>query len=124
MKVLIVDDDPSALQAFAEVVKSYGGNPIQSTSARDAIDALTKFHPDVVVSDIAMPFENGYALIRKIRALPPDQGGQVPAIALTAYAAQHDIAHAIADGFQEHIAKPVGNEDFARVIARLAKPMG
>ena len=121
LKVLIVDDEPGSLEVFAEIVKSYGGTPAQCSSVRDAMITFAKFQPNVVISDIAMPLEDGYTLIRKLRALPPERGGRVPAMALTAYAAQHDIAHAVAAGFQEHMAKPVDSEEFGRAIARLAK---
>ena len=67
-----------------------------------------------------MPQEDGYSFIRKIRALSPEQGGNVPAMALTAYVAHHDITRAIAAGFQEHMAKPLNHKAFVRAIARLA----
>ncbi len=121
LRILIVDDEPGSLEAFAAIIKSFGGKPIQCSSVHDAMTAFGRFRPDVVVSDIAMPFEDGYGLIRQIRALPIEKGGLVPAIALTAYAAHHDIELAVAAGFQEHMAKPVDSEKFARVIARLAK---
>jgi CheY-like chemotaxis protein len=77
-------------------------------------------HPlDVIVSDIGMPEEDGYELMRKVRALPPDQGGLVPAIALTGYAARKDREHALAAGYQLHLAKPVEPEDLVAAIASL-----
>ncbi len=121
LQVLIVDDEPGSLEVFAEIVKSFGGKPLQCSSVRDAMTLFEKFRPDVVVSDIAMPLEDGYALIRKIRALPSEKGGRVPAIALTAYAAHHDIERVVAAGFQEHMSKPVDSEKFGCAIARLAK---
>ena len=121
VKVLIVDDDPGSLDAFAEIVKAFGGIPTLSSSVREAMVSFEKVRPDIVVSDIAMPLEDGYALIARIRSLPPDKGGKAPALALTAYAAQHDIARVVTAGFQEHMAKPVDSEEFGRAIERLAK---
>lgn len=121
VRVLVVDDEPSSLESLVEIVRSFGGEPIQSSSAHDAMIAFERFRPDVVVSDIAMPLEDGYSLLQKLRALPPEQGGRVPAMALSAYAAQHDVARAIAAGFQEHMAKPFDSEEFGRAIARLVK---
>ena len=121
LKVLIVDDEPGSLEVFTEIVKSYGGMPTQCSSVRDAISAVQILQPNVIVSDIAMPLEDGYALIRKLRKLPPELGGRIPAMALTAYATQHDIEQAVAAGFQEHLSKPVDSEEFGRAIARLAK---
>jgi CheY-like chemotaxis protein len=80
--------------------------------------------PDLLVSDIAMPGEDGYSLIRKVRALNAEQGGQIPALALTAYARAEDRTRAIAAGFQLHIAKPVNPEELAAVVANLAGRTG
>ena len=121
LKVLIVDDEPDSLEAFAEIVNSFGGEPIKASSVHDAMIAFEKLRPDVVVSDIAMPAEDGYAFIRKLRALPTELGGRVPAMALTAYAAHHDVARALAAGFQEHMSKPFDSDEFGRAIARMAK---
>ena len=78
LRVLIVDDEPGSLEVFAEIVKSFGGTPTQCSSVRDAMSAFENVRPDVVVSDIAMPLEDGYALIAKIRSLPPEQGRTRP----------------------------------------------
>ncbi|HTL12729.1 MAG TPA: PAS domain S-box protein, partial [Bdellovibrionota bacterium] len=120
VKVLIVDDEPGSLEAFSEMVKAFGGQVVSCSSSKDALAALEAQHPQVLVSDIAMPGEDGYALIRKIRALSAEHGGLVPALALTAYAGQNDVERAITAGFQEHLAKPVDGKEFARSIARLA----
>ena len=75
--------------------------------------------PDVLVSDIGMPRMDGYALVRRIRALPPAQGGQTPAVALTAYARPEDAQRAFAAGFQMHVAKPIEPAHLASVVANL-----
>jgi len=120
LKILIVEDEPASLGAFAEIVKSFGGSPTQCSSVREAMAVFEALRPDVVVSDIGMPVEDGFVLIRKIRALTPEQGGHVPALALTAFAAKQDVTRATEAGFQEHMAKPFDNEGFGRAIARLA----
>ena len=91
-----------------------------AASARDALVALRAGGVDVLVSDIAMPDEDGYQLIRKLRALPADEGGLMPAIALTAYARDEDRQRSLSAGFQNHIAKPVDPCELADAIARVA----
>jgi CheY-like chemotaxis protein len=93
---------------------------IAVSSAPEALVVLQKFQPDVLVSDIGMPQEDGYSLIRKIRALPGEQGGRTPAVALTAYARAEDRTKALNAGFQLHVAKPVNPTELAAVVANLA----
>jgi CheY-like chemotaxis protein len=78
--------------------------------------------PDVIVSDIGMPLEDGFSLVRRLRARPARSGGDVPAVALTAYASASDRDAALAAGFQAHVAKPFEPEDVARLIHDLARP--
>ena len=89
-------------------------------SAQEALAALPSLQPDVLVSDIAMPERDGYDLIKEVRRLPRDQGGEIPAIALTAYARGEDCARALACGFQLHLAKPVEPAELVAAVARLA----
>jgi CheY-like chemotaxis protein len=89
------------------------------STASEAIATLTQYQPDVLLSDIGMPDVDGYMLMRQIRALPPEQGGMIPAIALTAYAAEIDRNQAIAAGFHTHIAKPIAPEALIQAIAQL-----
>ena len=89
-------------------------------SAREAIEIFPRFKPDVLVSDIAMPDEDGYALIKKIRSFGKKHGGQVPAVAMTAYAGAEDIERALSAGFQVHLAKPFDADHFAEVIAKVS----
>ena len=121
IRVLILDDQQNTLEVFAEIVKNFGGEPATFGTAQDALIGFEKFRPHVIASDIAMPLEDGYSFIEKIRALPPEQGGQVPAIALTAYAAHHDIVRSLAAGYQEHMSKPLDDQEFGDTIARLAR---
>jgi CheY-like chemotaxis protein len=84
------------------------------------VQLLAEETPDVLVSDIGMPKEDGYSLIRRLRALPPGQGGQVPAVALTAYARTEDRARVLQAGYQAHVIKPVEPAELLTAIAALA----
>ncbi|HEY9650550.1 MAG TPA: response regulator, partial [Coleofasciculaceae cyanobacterium] len=83
------------------------------------LEKLVQLQPDILLSDIGMPNMDGYMLLRQIRQLPPNKGGQIPAIALTAYAGEIDYKQAMAAGFQKHIPKPVDPADLAIAIAKL-----
>ena len=120
LKVLLVEDEKAAREAFTEMLTSFGAVVKAATSAREALEAFQQFKPDVLVSDISMPDEDGYSLIRKIRALRPARGGNIPAIAVTAHAGSEDIQRALSAGFQSHVAKPVDSVHLANVIARVA----
>ncbi|MBW4668277.1 MAG: response regulator [Cyanomargarita calcarea GSE-NOS-MK-12-04C] len=121
LRVLVVDDNPDSLELLVMVLESYGAITTAVDSVASALEILPSFKPDALVSDIGMPNEDGYTLIRKIRALPPEQGGKIPAIALTAYAAERDRNEAISAGFQKHISKPVNPEELAKAIAELLR---
>ena len=88
------------------------------------MDCFRRRLADVLVTDIAMPDEDGYALIRAVRALPPEAGGSVPAVAVTAYARDEDRARSLAAGFQAHLAKPVESHELIGALARWAPPIG
>ncbi|MEO5969555.1 MAG: ATP-binding protein, partial [Bdellovibrionia bacterium] len=120
LRVLIVDDQASSRDSFKESLHSLGAEIQTAESAQAALKLLERFRPHVLVSDIAMPEEDGYSLIGKIRALSPEQGGNIPAVALTAYASPEDIQQAISAGFQAHLSKPVNGYYLAEVIAKLA----
>jgi two-component system CheB/CheR fusion protein len=122
LRVLIVDDEESTRDAFALLLKSFGADARAAGSASEALVMFREFKPQVLVSDIGMPGEDGYSLIRKIRALGSKAGGDVPAIALTAYASSADVERAYSAGFQGHLAKPVESNDLRRMIAELATP--
>ncbi|MGE5659147.1 MAG: PAS domain S-box protein [Actinomycetota bacterium] len=107
IQVLVVDDDADTREFVAFLIEQYGANATAVASANEALVALSRFRPDVLLSDIGMPEVDGYMLIQQIRALPAEQGGQIPAIALTAYAGEIDYRQAMAVGFQRHIPKPV-----------------
>jgi CheY-like chemotaxis protein len=106
------------------VLGEYGAEVIAVATAGEALDAIKQLQPDVLVSDIGMPEEDGYALIRKVRALDAKLGGQIPAIALTAYARAEDQTQALLAGFQQHIPKPVDPAELAVVVASLTERTG
>ncbi len=120
LRVLVVDDEPDARELLTTVLEEYGAQVIAVASAAEALEAIKQLQPDVLVSDIGMPQEDGYTLIRKVRALTVHQGGQIPAVALTAYARAEDRAQALLAGFQQHISKPVDPAQLALVVASLA----
>ena len=124
VRVLVVDDDASNLDLFSIMLKSTGAEVRLADSAAKARQALALFSPDVLVSDISMPGEDGFSLIRKIRTLDAASGGKIPAIALTAYAAPDDIRRVIEAGFTAHVAKPVEKLTLIHSIARLVKKPG
>jgi CheY-like chemotaxis protein len=117
VRVLVVDDSRDNLDLFSVMLKSLGARVYSVESAGEAMAAFSHFKPDVLLSDISMPGEDGYSLIRRVRQLTEDQGGKIPAIALTAYAGTDNIQKTLAAGFSAHIAKPVEKTNLARVIA-------
>jgi signal transduction histidine kinase/ActR/RegA family two-component response regulator len=121
IRVLLVDDDNDTRDMMLELLTNNGAITIPASSARAAMDALRESRPDVIVSDIGMPFEDGYSLIRKIRALSPEEGGCLPACALTGWNAASERQRAIAAGYQLHVTKPADPERLIAAIYTLAK---
>jgi PAS domain S-box-containing protein len=119
MKILVVDDDSETLKLLAFLLEGYGANAIAAASAVEAFDSLIRYQPDILLSDIAMPEIDGYTLMRRVRTLPPERGGQIPAIALTAFAAEIDSRQAMSAGFQKHISKPVVPAKLVEAIIKL-----
>lgn len=124
VRVLAVDDEPDARELLAMVLTVYGAEVLTVTSAAEVLTALESFQPDVLVSDIGMPDVNGYHLIQQIRALPPEQGGSIPAIALTAYAREEDHQRSFASGFQQQVTKPLQPEQLVQVVMTLVRGLG
>jgi len=120
LRVLLVDDEPEARQIISTVMTRTGAEVKTCQSAHEALAKLSEWLPDVILSDIAMPEEDGYSFIRQVRSLPRDKGGEIPAAALTAYARDIDRRLALAAGYQMHIAKPIGASQLVIMIARLA----
>jgi PAS domain S-box-containing protein len=120
LRVLVVDDDADTRELLTVILQENGAQAIAVATVREALDALQDFKPHVLVSDIGMPEEDGYHLIRQIRGLIPEQGGRIPAVALTAYAREDDRIQALSAGFQMHIAKPIEPLQLLAVVASLA----
>ena len=120
LRVLLVDDEPEARQIISTVITRTGAEVKACNSASEALAKLMEWKPDVILSDIAMPDEDGYSFINKVRSLPREKGGETPAAALTAYARDVDRRQALAAGYQMHIAKPIGAGQLVTMIARLA----
>jgi signal transduction histidine kinase/ActR/RegA family two-component response regulator len=121
LHVLLVDDDGDALDLFARTLEQYDARVTAVASAAAALAALARETPDVLVSDIAMPGESGYVLMQQIRRLPPEQGGTIPALALTAYAGTDDAQLALSAGFQTHVAKPIQPVALALAVGELMR---
>jgi CheY-like chemotaxis protein len=121
LRVLVVDDDADARDLFTRVLEEYDARVTAVASAGAALTTLTRWKPDVLVSDIAMPEESGYVLMRKIRRLTPEHGGTIPALAVTAYAGPDDAELAFSAGFQAHVAKPIVPVHLALVVGELAR---
>ncbi len=121
LKVLVVDDDPDARDLIAFVLERCGAAPVMAASADEAFALLSRARPEVLVSDIAMPEQDGYELIARIRALAPDAGGQIPSAVLTAFGRAEDRRRALDAGFQIHVTKPVEPAELVAVVAALAR---
>ncbi|MBL1178395.1 PAS domain S-box protein [Pantanalinema sp. GBBB05] len=120
VRVLAIDDEPDARELLTALLTEYGADVLTVASASEVLINLEDFQPTVLVSDIAMPEVDGYTLIQQVRALSPRQGGQIPAIALTAYAREDDHQRAISSGFQRHITKPIEPERLVQAVVTLA----
>lgn len=119
LSILVVEDEGDTLELVRVTLQSAGAEVKIATSAVEALNLLCQFQPDVLVSDISMPEMDGYQLIQKIRQFPPQQGGNIPAIALTAHAGECDQQQALQAGFQGHLAKPLDPEALVNAIANL-----
>ncbi|NMG06076.1 ATP-binding protein [Brasilonema sp. UFV-L1] len=121
VRVLVVDDEPDNRDFLVFLLEAYGASVSAAASGHEALSSLVKQQPDLLVSDIGMPEMDGYTLIREVRSLPVEQGGQIPAIALTAYAGETTQQQALETGFTLHVPKPVEPVFLATVIANLVE---
>lgn len=119
VRALVVDDDPDARELLTALLQARGILVRSVASVREGLAALERELPDIILSDLAMPDEDGYDLIRSVRELPVDSGGLVPAIAVTAYARPEDEARCLLSGFQVHLAKPVDPVELLSAVERL-----
>jgi CheY-like chemotaxis protein len=119
LKILVVDDDLDTRELIDWVLRRVGAEVTPVASVKQALEALERERFHLMVSDIAMPEEDGYSLLRKVRALPPERGGRIPAIALTAHSLVQDRLQSLRAGFQSHVPKPVVPEELVEVVASI-----
>jgi len=120
LRILAVDDDASTREMLQQVLESAGAEVVLAASAREALAKLPRFKPHALVSDIGMPHEDGYDLLRQVRALPPESGGDTPAVALTGYTRDKDRAATREAGYQAFAGKPVDLDELFSAIRRVA----
>jgi PAS domain S-box-containing protein len=120
LHILVVDDEPDTLQVVKTALANCGAEVTTCVSAQEALDAVDRSIPDLLISDIAMPDEDGFSLIRRLRAREPGSGGNIPAAALTAYARVEDRMQVLSAGFQMFVPKPVEPDELVDVVASLA----
>ncbi|MGK3966958.1 ATP-binding protein [Sorangium sp. So ce118] len=124
VRVLMVDDEPDARELVTTVLERKGASITAVATVEEALSAIAREKPDVILSDLGMPGEDGYSLIRRLRAQSAEHGGRIPAAALTAYASAQDRTRALLAGFQSHVPKPIEASELAAVIANLAGRTG
>jgi CheY-like chemotaxis protein len=124
IKVMVVDDQTDALELIRRVLEECGAKVITCSSAAEALPILEREKPAVLLSDVGMPDMDGYEFLKKVRALGVDRGGQVPAVALTAFARSEDRTKALLSGFMVHVTKPVEPTELAATIASVAGRIG
>lgn len=121
VRVLCIDDEADARDLLMTLLSDYGADVLTVSSVPEVLVSLQSWQPDVLISDVGMPQIDGYMLIQQVRALPPEKGGQIPAIALTAYAREQDQQRALTGGYQRHIAKPLDLEQLVQAIVSLVR---
>lgn len=118
-QVLIVDDNDDSLELMAFVLEECQVDVIRASSVAEAMQCLDRSRPDLLISDISMPGEDGYVMIEKVKQLTAAQGWQLPAIALTAFATEEEQRRLLAAGFQLRLAKPIDPNDLVATVARI-----
>lgn len=121
VKVLVIDDEPEARALTKLVLTLYHADVIAAASAVEGLEQVQMHRPDVIVSDIAMPQTDGYQFIREVRSLPAQNGGQTPAVALTAFNREEDRTKAFNAGFQGHLSKPFELQALIDTIASVTR---
>lgn len=119
LSLLVVEDDDDSRTLVGTLLRNFGARVFLASSVREALKVMEETVPNVLISDLGMPDEDGYALITRVRSLPPELGGVVPAIALTGYATMKDKEQVLAAGYNFHIAKPIEPEELIRAVERL-----
>jgi CheY-like chemotaxis protein len=121
VRLLVVDDEQDTRELLIFSLGHYGAQVTAVATAAEALRVLAHSIPDVLLSDIGMPDVDGYMLMRQIRSLPPEQGGKIRAIAVTAYAGEADHQQILLAGFQGHITKPIDSAELAKAIASVVE---
>jgi CheY-like chemotaxis protein len=121
VRVLVVEDDDDAREITRAILEQAGAAVVAVDGARPAIEALEKDPPQVVVSDISMPGEDGHTFLRKVRALPRGRGGRIPAVALTASNSRETRLQSREAGFHYHLTKPANPEQLVEIVAALVR---
>ncbi len=120
LQILVVDDESDVCELLAIALEEYGAQVTTANSVAEAIKVLDCLHPDILISDIGMPEEDGYTLLSKVRKIEAERGWRIPAMALTAYVRQEDYIQSVSSGFQMHVSKPVDTTKLIEAIAKLA----
>jgi len=121
VRVLVVEDDPDSRELLEVVLRDAGMIVDSASSVPEAFDALMANRPDVIISDIGMPFENGYSFLRNLRQVLLEEGSKIPALALTGYVRPEDRERAFAAGFDMHLPKPIEPDHVLRALAELTR---
>ena len=124
LKVLLVDDEPDARDVVRQLLEECDAEVHTASSAAEALATLQRIRPDLLLTDLGMPLRDGYQLMQDVRALPPEDGGRTPAIALTAFARSEDRTRAMMAGYQVHVSKPIESHELLATVASLAGRMG
>ena len=121
LHVLVVEDDEDTREVLTLGLSLYGADVVAVASAAEAVAELEKRVPDVILSDIGLPDEDGFQLIRRVRQMPPSRGGRVPAVAVTAFTLKDDPDEAVRAGFQRHFRKPVDTHALFGAVSELGE---
>jgi len=121
LELLVVDDEDDSRVLAATILRAAGASVTECSSAQEAFRAFSAKAPDALVTDVAMPHEDGYSLLKRVRELPPERGGGAPCIAVTAYARTEDVARAMNAGFNRHLSKPFASASLIGVVADCAQ---
>jgi CheY-like chemotaxis protein len=119
LQVLVVDSDPDSRYLLTMLFEEYGVETIAATSAIEALEILKQIKPDLLISEIRLPNEDGYSLMDKVKAFEMQRQVEIPALALTVYAREDDRAHALSVGFGKHLSKPFDIDELIETVACL-----
>ena len=120
-RILVVDDDDGARELLARILEPTGARVHTVASAAAGLASIIALRPDVLVSDIEMPGTDGFGFLRRVRALAEEEGGAIPAVALTAYVRDEERERILLAGFQAHLGKPVDADELVRVLSGLRR---